>query len=168
MAGILGIYDLSGPAGWLELAIDLTWSLPNTLFGFVVGNLIYPFFGSPSVEQSEDQGWIVYAPRGSSGFGTDVLQTLGTVNLGGTGAHERVHLFQARLLGPAYLILFGANYVVNSIIQLLWTGTLGLVLWLTNVRETPYLRPAGNSAVRGFFGWIYQATLFELWAYATQ
>src|SRR5262245_66592144 len=37
-AGILLIYDLSTPRGWLLLALDMTWSLPNTLFGLVVGN----------------------------------------------------------------------------------------------------------------------------------
>ena len=54
-AGILLIYDLSTPQGWLLLALDMTWSLPNTLFGLVVGNLVYPYFGGPSRNQSESR-----------------------------------------------------------------------------------------------------------------
>lgn len=168
LSGILLIYDLSSPAGWLELVIDLTWSLPNTLFGFVVGNVVYLFFGAPSRDTSEDKGWISYQPRSSTGFGNDVLQTLGTVNIGGEGAHERVHLMQARLFGPLYLLIFGANYIVNFIVQGIWSGTVGLLLWFAHVRDTPYFRPPDTSAVKGFFGWIYYATVFELWAYATQ
>jgi len=45
-AGILLSYDLDSGTGWLKLIIDLTWSLPNTLFGFVFGNIIYIFFRS--------------------------------------------------------------------------------------------------------------------------
>src|SRR5437773_10533584 len=82
-AGILLIYDLDAPKGWVELLLDLTWSFPNTVFGFVLGNLIYPFLGSLSREQSEGQGWIVYARE------AELHQTLGTVNLGGAGQHER-------------------------------------------------------------------------------
>jgi hypothetical protein len=43
-AGIYGIYPLDGVKGWVELVVDMTWSLPNTIFGFVFGNCIYPFF----------------------------------------------------------------------------------------------------------------------------
>ena len=33
-AGILAIYDLATPKGWLALVVDMTWSLPNTIWGF--------------------------------------------------------------------------------------------------------------------------------------
>jgi hypothetical protein len=166
-AGILGIYDLSTQKGVGEAIVDLTWSLPNTVFGFVIGNLVYIFFGSPSRAESENQSWIVYKPRGSSGFGHSVLQTLGTVNIGGAGQHERMHLLQSRIFGPLYLVLVGLSYVVTSLIQLLWTGTLGLVLKLVGARDKPYFRPPAHSAVGGFFGWIYYATPMELWAYSS-
>src|SRR5206468_1817362 len=74
-AGVLGSYELSSGKGWLELLVDLTWSLPNTVFGFVVGNLIYVWFGSLSRADSENQGWLVYLPSGSGSFGRNVLQT---------------------------------------------------------------------------------------------
>jgi len=166
-AGILGSYDLSAGKGWLELLVDLTWSLPNTVFGFVIGNLIYMWFGGPSRADSENRAWIVFKARGSGTFGRKVLQTLGTVNLGGAGQHERMHLLQARIFGPLYLPLVGLSYGVTSLLQLLWTCTLGWVLRLTGVRQTAFLEPPARSAVHGFFGWIYYATPMELWAYAS-
>ena len=166
-SGILLIYNLSTSKGWLELVVDTTWSLLNTLFGFIIGNIFYPFFGDLSKSQSKDPGWIVYMPTGSTGFGSSVLQTLGTVNIGGAGQHERMHLLQARIFGPLYLIIFGLNYVVNFVVQVLWTFTIGGVLWLLKVRQKSYFRPSVASAVGGFFGWIYYATIFELWAYAS-
>lgn len=169
-AGILVAYDLGSGRGWLELLVDLTWSLPNTLFGLIFGNAIYAFFGGPSRERSRGQGWIVFMPPASktSGFGVDVLQTLGTVNLGGAGAHERVHVLQARICGPAFLPFHAANYVVNFLIQGLFTITIGAILKATGIRDTAWFRPPGTSVVSGFFGWIYAATLFELWAYGTE
>src|SRR5262245_27870552 len=41
MTGLLFSYDLSQPLGVLALIIDLTWSLPNTIAGFILGNLLY-------------------------------------------------------------------------------------------------------------------------------
>ena len=168
-AGVLGSYDLDARQGWLELLVDATWSLPNTLFGFVFGNLIYPWFGDLSRKDSEGGGWVVYKASGAgTGFGHDVLQTLGTVNLGGAGNHEKVHVLQARILGPAYLPFVALSYVLTFTLQVLWTVTVGGLLKLLGARETPYFRPPDRSAVGGFFGWIYYATPIELWAYATE
>lgn len=166
-AGILCIYDLETATGWISMFIDLTWSLPNTLVGFVLGNLVYIWFGSPSRTDSEGNNWIVFSPRGSSGFGHSVLQTIGTVNLGGSGQHERMHLLQARVLGPGYLPLVIASYAVTFTLQVVWTLTLGGLLALTGVRNKAYFEPPSSSAVGGFFGWIYYATPIELFAYAT-
>ena len=90
-AGILNSYDLSTGVGWVELLVDLTWSLPNTVFGFVLGNLIYIWFGTPSRSASEGEGWVAFMPRpeSTSAFGRTVLQTLGTVNIGGKGNTRR-------------------------------------------------------------------------------
>ena len=166
-AGILTSYDLGSPVGWLELLVDMTWSLPNTVWGFVLGNLIFWFAGSPSRADSADAGWVVFKPYSSTGFGHSVLQTHGTLNLGGAGQHEKMHLLQARIFGPLFLPLYLACYAVTTIIQLLWTGTLGWILLLAKVRTKAPLQPPASSVVSGFFGWIYYATLFELWAYGT-
>jgi hypothetical protein len=162
-----GIYDLSTPLGWLMLLVDLTWSLPNTVFGAITGLWLYAIFGSPSTANSEGRGWISYSPRSSTGFGNDVLQTLGTVNIGGSGQHERMHLLQARIFGPLYLPIFGLSYVVTFLIQCLFTLVLGLILKATGVRTSAHLNPPSSSAVSGFFGWIYHSTPFEEWAYAS-
>ncbi|MCP3140289.1 hypothetical protein [Pyxidicoccus xibeiensis] len=168
-AGALASYDLDTGKGWLELLVDTTWSLPNTLFGFVFGNLIYLWFGDLSKRESEGRGWVVYLPSGpGTGFGHDVLQTLGTVNLGGAGLHEKVHVLQARILGPLYLPFVAFSYILTFTLQVLWTVTLGGLLKLLGVRDTPYFRPPDRSAVGGFFGWVYFATPIELWAYATE
>ena len=168
MTGMLRAYDLSTHSGVLALLIDLTWSLPNTIVGFILGNVIYIFFGTPSRALSENQGWIAYRARGTSGFGVDVLQTIGTVNIGGAGNHEKVHLLQARIFGPLYIPFVIANYLVTGTIQVLFTITIGAILKATGKRDTAYLCPPEGSAVKGFFGWIYYATLIELWAYGTE
>lgn len=169
-AGILRSYDLDTRKGWGELLVDVTWSLPNTLFGFVFGNLIYAWFGDLSRKESDGKGWVVYMPTGSGtgGFGRDVLQTLGTVNIGGAGNHEKVHVLQARVLGPLYLPFVALSYVLTFTVQVLWTVTLGGLLKLVGARDKPYFRPPARSAVGGFFGWIYYATPIELWAYSTE
>jgi hypothetical protein len=166
-AGLLRSYELSTGQGWLELIVDLTWSLPNTVFGFLIGNITYVWFGNLSRTDSEGKGWIVFMPRPGGSFGRTVLQTLGTVNIGGTGQHEKMHLLQARIFGPLYLPFVGASYVITFLLQVLWTVTLGGLLKLIGVRQKAYFQPPARSAVSGFFGWIYYATPIELWAYAT-
>ena len=171
MAGLLRAYDLATHTGVLTLIVDLSWSFISTIIGFVLGNSIYIFFGNPSRALSENEGWIAYQARGTSGFGVDVLQTIGTVNLGGAGKHEKVHLLQARILGPVFIPLIIVSYIITGAIQILFTITIGAILKATGSRDTAYLcPPAGpdGSAVPGFFGWIYYATPMELWAYSTE
>jgi hypothetical protein len=168
-AGILVIYDLNGK-GWWQLVVDCTWALPSTALGLVFGNAIYIFFGTPSRAESEGKGWIVFLPRSgsTSRFGRDVLQTLGTVNLGGAGAHELVHVLQARVFGPLYLAIYGLDYALNFIAQCLWCATIGPITKAAGWRDQIPLYPPSTSAVGGFWGWIYAATLFEIWAYSTE
>jgi hypothetical protein len=167
-AAILVIYDLSGWRGWVQLSVDMTWSLLNTVFGLVFGNLIYILIGNPSRGSSSGQGWIVFLARGTGTFGTRVLQTLGTVNLGGAGAHEKVHVLQARVFGPLYLSIYAVDYALNFIAQCLWCATLGWILKVAGKRSSVSLEPPGSSVIGGFFGWIYAATVFEMWAYETE
>lgn len=167
LAGAVGAYDLTTPVGWLCLVIDCTWSLVNTIFGAVIGGLLYLIFGNPSTSASRGQNWVSYSPRSSTGFGNDVLQTLGPINLGGAGQHERMHLLQSRIFGPFYLPMFAIFYIATALIQILFTLILGLALTAAHLRSSAYLRPPAASAVSGFFGWIYYATPFEVWAYAS-
>lgn len=170
MAGLVLSYDLSKQRHVLALINDLTWSLPNTLIGFFLANPLYIFFGKPTQRFSKDEGWIAYEPwpGRTSGLGINVLQTVGTINIGGPGNHERVHLLQARIFGPLYVPIVIVNYILTGLLQILFTVTIGLILKLAGQREKAYLEPPTNCAVKGFFGWIYCATVFELWAYATE
>jgi hypothetical protein len=171
---LFGAYDayglLESGRGWRLLAVDLTWALPSTVAGAVLGNLIYPFFATLSYQESRRAGWLVYLAPASrtSGFGRDVLQTIGTVNIGGRGAHEHVHLQQARLLGPLYLPAVIVGYLGTGLVQFGWTGTVGLVLWLLRLRPRPWFVAPAASAVGGFWGWIYYQTPIERWAYGTE
>jgi hypothetical protein len=173
-AGLAASYTLDKPLHWFALLIDLTWSFGSTLLGLVFGNILYFIWGSLSRTKSTDETWISF--DGSLPGGA--LQTLGTFNLGGRGMHEYVHLIQARILGPVYLPIQIVSYVLNTVLQLLWTGTLGLILKLAGARDSAWFRPDRDSAVKtadgktsdaaDFFGWIYRYSVMELWAYATQ
>src|SRR5258707_873524 len=68
-----------------------------------------------------------------------------------------------KAIGAGWLVLF-----LTGTLQGLFTITLGGILKAAGKRDTPYFRPPEHSAVSGFFGWIYYATIFELWAYATE
>ena len=165
-AGILLAYDLNTFVGWVKLVADFTWSFPNTVWGFVIGHIVFIWVGSPSRELSEGAGWIAFKPRGTGDFGNKVLQTHGTLNLGGAGQHEQLHVLQARCFGPLFLPIYALNYLVNFLVQSLWTITLGAILRKMGKRTTAWFEPDGASVAKCFFGWIYYATLFELWAYA--
>jgi len=56
-----------------------------------------------------------------------------------------------------------------SLIQVLFTSTAGMVLWLTHVRRHAVFSARQRALpFTVSFGWIYYATPFELWAYATE
>jgi hypothetical protein len=160
-AGIMIIYDLDKPLHWFVMIVDLTWSLPNTIWGLFWGNVIFWFFGTPSRTQSEGEIWISF----SGNIGGRTLQTHGTLNLGGSGQHEKLHLLQARIFGPLFLPLYLAFYAFTSVVQLLWCALPGWIAKLAGWRQNIPLQPPSTSVVSGFFGWIYYATLFEFWAY---
>jgi hypothetical protein len=168
IAGWAGAYDLgdSGQVG--ALIVDCTWSLANTAFGLLIGVPIYAIVGSLSQTATKHSTWLEFHAPPSASFGNSVLQTLGTVNLGGAGKHERVHLVQARVLGPLYLPLQAASYVLNTVLQGLWCATFGWILRATGKRQRVPLQAPADSAVSGGWGWIYRLTVLELWAYATE
>ncbi|WP_027345470.1 hypothetical protein [Hamadaea tsunoensis] len=160
-AGIMLIYDLGDPVGWVALVVDMTWSLPNTIWGLFWGNVIFWFIGTPSRTASEGQTWISFSGR----LGKGTLQTHGTINLGGAGQHEKLHLMQARVFGPLFLPLYLAFYAITAVLQVLWCALPGWIAVVAGWRQKVPLQPPAASVVGGFFGWIYYATLFELWAY---
>lgn len=171
VAALVAAYDLSKIGPCFALILDLTWSLSNTLLGFVVIHQIYLiFFGTPDRGMSRGATWISF----SGSVGGKVLQTWGTVNVGGKGAHEDRHLLQVRILGPIFIPFHAANYVVLGVIQIVFTILIGWWTHLLGWRDSAWFRPDAKSVVKSppgksgpadFFGWIYRYTLMEIWGY---
>ncbi|MBY8870359.1 glycine zipper family protein [Micromonospora sp. PLK6-60] len=94
--------------------VDHTWSLPNTVLGagYLVAHL--------AVGHRLDRDACRHRGRVNlvEGVWPRYATTLGTVCAGagpGVQRHEDVHILQARLLGPLYLPLVAANYVLFTI-----------------------------------------------------
>ncbi|GAA2755961.1 glycine zipper family protein [Actinopolymorpha rutila] len=125
-------YDLACVRGIARYAVDLTWSLPNTWLGAVLltGNLLA---GNHVVGGLSRHGGTVHLARGTlpAMGGVRYVTTVGTVVAGISApavspaarallAHERGHVLQARLLGPAYVPLVLVNYAVWAVLPLWW------------------------------------------------
>ncbi|MBX7267470.1 glycine zipper family protein [Micromonospora sp. Llam7] len=100
--------------GVFLFVVDHTWSLLNTLVG--AGYLaLHLVFGHSLDRATSQRSCRVNVVEGVS---PRYATTLGTVCAGsssGIQRHEDVHIFQARLLGPLYIPLVLANYVLFTI-----------------------------------------------------
>lgn len=141
----------TGARWWL---VDSTWSAPNTLAGaaFLLhqrrrGNVERP-------DRSRGSGSVWLERSAIPGFAT----TIGVVKAGSSDrvdAHEDVHVHQARLLGPLYLPLVAADYVLATV----------LPFWLLQRRRTgPPIRSVRDYFLRG----VYREVWHERWAYAAR
>jgi hypothetical protein len=100
--------------GIFLFVVDHTWSLLNTVVGaiYLAAHLI--FGHSLDRPASSASGRVSVVEGVSPRYAT----TIGTVCAGaspGIQRHEDVHIFQARLLGPLYIPLVLANYVLFTI-----------------------------------------------------
>jgi hypothetical protein len=117
-------YDLGSARGIVMYVVDLTWSLPNTLLGalylalnLMVGNKLERTYSRHSGSVQLANG-VFPKMRGIT-----YLTTVGTVIAGvdpAVHAHERGHIFQARIFGPGYVPLVLANYVLATVIPFWW------------------------------------------------
>ncbi|MFF5174630.1 glycine zipper family protein [Micromonospora sp. NPDC000089] len=127
---------VGGPFGWavasagvyapdargiLLFVVDHTWSLLNTFAGalYLAAHLV--------VGHSLDRATSAGSCRVNvvEGVSPVYATTIGTVCAGANPSiqrHEDVHILQARLLGPLYLITVGLNYALFTIapVWLLW------------------------------------------------
>lgn len=129
-------YDLTSARGIARYVADLTWSLPNTWLGAVLltGNLLA---GNRVIADLSRYGGTVHLARGTlpAMGGVRYVTTVGTVVAGIPAApddsacstaarallaHERGHVLQARLLGPAYVPLVLVNYAVAAVLPFWW------------------------------------------------
>ena len=109
----LGFFSILG------YIVDVTWSLLNSLAGLAVWIPAALICGGKFLTPDDDSrrsGTFVYDknPRGGNYLAT----TIGTVIAGRWSSHEEVHVWQARLYGPAYMIIYILSYLLNLLFQL--------------------------------------------------
>ena len=104
----------------LGLLLDVTWSILNTAAGLIVwipaALISGAKFQTPD-PNSRRSGSFVY-DKNPRGGGFDAT-TIGTVIGGGWSSHEEIHVWQARIFGPFYMISYVLSYVLNLIFRLL-------------------------------------------------
>jgi len=111
----------------LGYLLDTTWSLLNSAVGvfvWVPACMIVGGTCQDATDDSQRSGTLVFDknPRDPSGavYGAT---TIGTVIAGGWSSHEETHVWQARIFGPAYLIVYGVSLVLNLFFRLV-TGQI--------------------------------------------
>lgn len=137
------IYEV-GFLSILGYLLDMTWSLLNTLAGFLVWIPACKIVGANFVQPNDDSqrsGTFVYDknPRG----GVYDATTIGTVIAGGWSSHEETHVWQARIFGPSYLL----SYIIALILNIPFRAITGNT---ENLTEEAYYRIP-------FEDWAYQA-----------
>lgn len=100
--------------------LDMTWSLLNTTASLLVWLPACAISGGryiPADSNSQRSGTFVYQnnPRGGGYMAT----TVGTVIAGGWCSHEEVHVWQARMFGPAYLLVYGLDFLLLLLFRLI-------------------------------------------------
>jgi hypothetical protein len=113
----------------LGFILDMTWSLVNTLAGLLVWIPACKIFGANFVSPdtlSQRSGTFVYDsnPRGGDYGAT----TIGTVIAGGWSSHEEIHVWQARIFGPVYMLVYIISLLLNMLFRLITTKTEDLIM----------------------------------------
>lgn len=108
----------------LGYLLDMTWSMLNTFAGFLVWipacRIAGANFITPS-SNSRRSGTFVY-DKNPRGGGYDAT-TIGTVIAGGWSSHEETHVWQARILGPTYMLSYIIALSLNIPFRLI-TGNI--------------------------------------------
>jgi hypothetical protein len=110
--------------------LDMTWSILNTLGGLLVWIPACLIVGAKLLGRDDNtrrSGTFAYNknPRDPSGavYGAT---TIGTVIGGGWSTHEEIHVWQARMFGPAYFVIYGLSFILNVLFRLLTFRTSDL------------------------------------------
>jgi hypothetical protein len=116
----IGVFSILG------YLLDVTWSLLNTMAGFLVWAPACLIIGANSLDSTSDSqrsGTLVFDknPRGPTW-----VTTIGTVIAGKWCSHEETHVWQARIFGPAYLLLYGVSLLLNMLFRLI-TGHVAAI-----------------------------------------
>jgi hypothetical protein len=139
-------YDWRTHEGWFEFIADNSWSLPNSLVASVVATV--NLFGNDiDWAQTRGTGSIVFKKKLIAGYATTLP---GNVTMGTLGPrHERLHVLQARLLGPLY---------IPSILSH-WAILTAFPYWLA-FQDDPIESPR-DYFVKG----VYRHAWHEAWAF---
>lgn len=105
------VYEINA-RGLFTFAVDVTWSLPNTLVGalFLALNLL---FGNELDRQFSGRNSVGLRNGVFPGFATTIGPVVARTKF--NDPHEAIHVLQARLFGPLYLPLVLANYVLATV-----------------------------------------------------
>jgi hypothetical protein len=160
ISGARGIYDWRSPKGVAAFALDSTWALLTTTSS-LAAHAIGAVRGEPgyAAALSERQNRHVYA-RGFQPRRGFAITMGNVVNGAGDTAqprrarlvtdHEDVHVWQARLLGPAFPVLY-VGWMVGG-------AAVGSVGWLLRHGDQPFGKVVESYA--------YYLNPFEWWAYS--
>lgn len=156
VSGSRRIYDWKRPIGWIAFVLDSSWALIGTAAALVVHSVqrTRKDRGTYRSDLSERQNRHVY----DTGFTmrTHFAMTVGNTvtNLRGHREllehHEMLHVWQARLFGPLFPLLYGAWMVLG--------GVAGAARW---TRRRGGLRSSIDT-------YAYYHNPFEYWAYRHQ
>jgi len=123
------IYEV-GALSIVGLISDLTWSMLNTIAGFAVWIPACLIVGGTfqNDDNTRRSGTFAYDknPRDPNGS-TYGATTIGTVIGGGWSSHEETHVWQARIFGPAYMVVYILSLVMNILFRLITGKTSDLV-----------------------------------------
>jgi hypothetical protein len=111
-----GIYRPGGILAVLGYLLDITWSLINSIAGLFVWAVVCKLTGSSFLtptKESQRSGTFVF-DKNPRGDGYDAT-TVGTVIAGGWSTHEEIHVWQARIFGPLYLITYVSAFILNLV-----------------------------------------------------
>jgi hypothetical protein len=105
----------------LGYVIDVTWSLLNSLAGLAVWIPAALISGAKFLSpdpKSQRSGTFVYDKNPRGGAFSGGATTIGTVIAGRWSSHEEIHVWQARLYGPVYMIIYILSFLLNLLFQL--------------------------------------------------
>lgn len=165
VSGWRGIYAWRDPRGTAAFVLDNTWALLNTTTG-LISNTVSQFTSgrggySPALSLRQDRHVYAEGMRLKKGFATtwgNVVTGAGAIDGDDDRAvrrrqlvtdHEDVHVWQSRLFGPVFLVVYIGWTVIG--------GAVGIVRWAVH-RDAPlsaYIESTG-----------YYANPFEWWAYS--
>jgi hypothetical protein len=140
----------TGSRGGALAVVDGTWGALNTWAAALFVTVLTARRNVELADRSRASGLVHLRDPAIPGYAT----TIGMVTAGCSPRiepHERVHVLQARILGPLYLPLVGLGFVIATVVP----------YWLLSSASRRRVRDVRSYFVRG----VYPNTWHEWWAY---